>query len=378
MRHNESVFICYAREDQEHAWRLFSDLTRAGYSVWFDQTRLAPGGRWEVWIREAIQECRYFVILLSRHSITGGYVQEELRRALGRLETLRPSRIFLIPARLDDVAVEHPRLKELQWVDLFDSWEHGVNSILSAMSGARSSGSWRLGATAVTRVSVNPWFALDEAAGALAYQFASRISHKERAARSGGPFVVGVMGAAGLGKTTLCAAIAGILNRQDHQATHLKLDGFLHNRQARRDLGVCGYEPGGWRSELADACLDALIRCNQAVSVPTYLEDGTHGPPVHCEPSKMVILDGNYSVFGKTRRLLSLLVYAHSDLTTMRYLRFDRDTQKPLKRFNEDEEERVWNRELLPLERHVLPWSNEADLVIEVDGHRNRRFMWRR
>jgi len=40
------IFICYAREDELSARRLFNDLKKAGLDPWLDKESLLPGQEW--------------------------------------------------------------------------------------------------------------------------------------------------------------------------------------------------------------------------------------------------------------------------------------------------------------------------------------------
>ncbi|HBG17883.1 MAG TPA: hypothetical protein DDY32_00985 [Desulfobulbaceae bacterium] len=129
-----SVFICYSREDKAHALRLAADLQSRGARVWIDALEIVPGQKWQRAIERAISTCRFFVALMSYHSVDkNGYVQKELNLALSLLERHPPDDIFVIPARLEDCHPRHPQLADLQWADLFDSWDKAVAGIARSL-----------------------------------------------------------------------------------------------------------------------------------------------------------------------------------------------------------------------------------------------------
>lgn len=69
------IFISYRRRDAEaHARMLYNDLTRAGYSVFYDHNSLGAGDFIEN-IRLSIERCQDFVLLLSEQSL-GERIQE--------------------------------------------------------------------------------------------------------------------------------------------------------------------------------------------------------------------------------------------------------------------------------------------------------------
>src|SRR5215210_8374580 len=109
----QQVFISYAREDAEAAIRLYNELKNAGLNPWLDIKSLLAGQKWKIAITNAIRNSRYFIPLLSFNSVEKrGYVQKELKEALEVLDEFPESQIFLIPARLNDCNVNHPRLRE--------------------------------------------------------------------------------------------------------------------------------------------------------------------------------------------------------------------------------------------------------------------------
>jgi hypothetical protein len=130
------VFISYAREDLEIAKKLYCDLKRAGVKPWMDKEDLLPGQNWRILIPKAIQESKYFLAVLSSHSLTKrGFVQKELKMALDILEEFPAAEdIFIIPIRIEDCKPEDENLKYLHWADFFPSYEEGLSQILRVLA----------------------------------------------------------------------------------------------------------------------------------------------------------------------------------------------------------------------------------------------------
>lgn len=129
-----TVFISYAKEDEEIATKLYGDLQRLDADPWIDQEDLLPGQDWERAIQKAIKGSSFFLALLSQNSVgKRGYVQKELRTALDYLEQFPPDDIFVIPVRLDESEPQHERLARLHWVDLFPSYNEGLAKICRSM-----------------------------------------------------------------------------------------------------------------------------------------------------------------------------------------------------------------------------------------------------
>jgi len=129
------VFISYAREDQSWAERLYMDLRKQEINAWLDIRCLPAGANWKFEIKKAIRNSRYFILLLSKHSITKrGFVQKEIKEALDILQEFPTGAIYLIPARLDRTEPVDDNLQELNWVDLAPNYHDGLARILSSLT----------------------------------------------------------------------------------------------------------------------------------------------------------------------------------------------------------------------------------------------------
>jgi hypothetical protein len=125
------VFISYAGEDLEIATRLYDDLKKAGLDPWMDKKDIRPGQNWEVTLKRAIKESKYFIALLSSTSVSKrSTVRKEYNYALTILEEVPPDDIFIIPVRIDDCDVSNEKLGTIHWANLFPSYEVGFKEIL--------------------------------------------------------------------------------------------------------------------------------------------------------------------------------------------------------------------------------------------------------
>ncbi len=132
---NNRVFISYAREDIKKALRLYKDLEKLGFDVWLDVKAIKAGQKWDITIKKAINESRFFLAILSNKSVNKrGYVQKELRKAIDVLEEYPESDIYLIPVRIDACHPGFEAIREINRVDMFPSWNDGVKRIALALS----------------------------------------------------------------------------------------------------------------------------------------------------------------------------------------------------------------------------------------------------
>lgn len=131
IENQNSIFLSYAHEDKKIALKLFNDLTYQGLDVWIDDISLKVGQRWKPEIQKKIQQSRFFIALLSSNSVNKiGFVQKELRIALDQLDYFPESETYIIPIRIDDCRPNFERLNDIQWIDLFPSYQKGLIKFL--------------------------------------------------------------------------------------------------------------------------------------------------------------------------------------------------------------------------------------------------------
>jgi TIR domain len=129
---DKQVFISDARQDSDAALRLYEDLrTRTELKPWLDKKALLPGYNWDIEIRKAIKNSRYFIALFSSTSVQKrGYIQKEFKRALDVLDEFPEGEIFAISARLDNCEIPYEKFRSIERVDLFPDWNEGVQRLL--------------------------------------------------------------------------------------------------------------------------------------------------------------------------------------------------------------------------------------------------------
>ncbi len=136
------VFIAYVEEDLGLAKKLYSTLGERGFRPWLDKKKLMPGQNWPRAIEDAIRTSDFFVACFSRRSTSKrGSFHSELRYALACAAMVPLDEIFFIPVRFEDCLVPARIAKKIQYVDLFPSWEAGMEKVLAII--ARQEGNRR-------------------------------------------------------------------------------------------------------------------------------------------------------------------------------------------------------------------------------------------
>jgi hypothetical protein len=135
------IFLSYAKENVTQARTLFGVLKACRtFDIWFDETSLIPGQRWEDEITAAIKNSDLFLLLLSKHSTSKrGFVQKEIRLALSTLNEFPENAVYLIPIRLDDCMPHFLNLNKIHFLDLFPDWDAGIQKLVEALEVHRKS-----------------------------------------------------------------------------------------------------------------------------------------------------------------------------------------------------------------------------------------------
>jgi TIR domain len=128
------VFLAYVEEDLEPVLQIYRALSAKGFQPWLDKKKLLPGQNWPRAIETAIQLSDYFLACFSQRAVCKrGVFHSELRFALESAARVPLDEIFMIPVRLENCVVPARISSQIQYVDLFPDWEHGIRRVLSVI-----------------------------------------------------------------------------------------------------------------------------------------------------------------------------------------------------------------------------------------------------
>ncbi|API51110.1 hypothetical protein BMW22_05140 [Rhizobium leguminosarum] len=131
---NQDVFVSYSRVDLPFVERLVAFLKDAEASVWFDQTSLLPGRRWEDVIEDEIPNSRTFLVCLSKAAMArAGYFHVEQHRASDAALRIPPERLFVLPVLLGDCEIPR-KFKQYHAVNLIEPG--AIEMLLRSLSSA--------------------------------------------------------------------------------------------------------------------------------------------------------------------------------------------------------------------------------------------------
>jgi hypothetical protein len=121
-----SCFISHSSKDKEFAERLHADLQSKGVRCWYAPENLKIGDKFRSRIDESIRDSDKLLLILSQHSITSPWVEDEVEAAL-ECER-RENRLVLFPVRLDDAIMQTEvawaaHLRQKRHIGGFSEWQ---------------------------------------------------------------------------------------------------------------------------------------------------------------------------------------------------------------------------------------------------------------
>jgi phosphoribulokinase len=179
------------------------------------------------------------------------------------------------------------------------------------------------------------------------------------------PFVLGIIGDSGSGKSTVSRGVRELIG-SDRVST-LELDDYhRYSRAERLELGLTALNPMVHNLSLMQEHLQ-LLRRGRPVRNRSYDHtDGTFGPPHTLEPEEVVVVRGLLGFPTEELRAcydLTVFLYPEPDLLFRWKLR--RDTKS--RGYSEAEVLKSIARHLLDSKIYVLPQADRADLVVRYE-----------
>jgi len=94
------AFVSHSGQDRQFVDRFVRDLWAVGIKAWYSKWEIKPGDSIPAKIDEGIEDCEFFIIVLSKSSIHAPWVQIELQAAIARKANGKVRKI--IPITIDD------------------------------------------------------------------------------------------------------------------------------------------------------------------------------------------------------------------------------------------------------------------------------------
>jgi hypothetical protein len=109
------VFVSHSTQDHAFAEKFAADLRSNGVDAWYSGWEIKPGDSIRQKIDEGLEGCEFFIIVLSKSSISRPWVQTELDAAT--VAKLNGKARKIIPIKIEDCGDLPPTLGSLCWED---------------------------------------------------------------------------------------------------------------------------------------------------------------------------------------------------------------------------------------------------------------------
>lgn len=126
------VFLSHSSKDAPQVDRIRERLLAAGFAPWMDRYEVLVGDPVAGKIDEALRDCEFVVVVLSRASVASGWVQKEWQARIGDEAISREC--IILPVRLDDCDVPL-LLGDKRCADLSTSFDAGLDELVRSLEG---------------------------------------------------------------------------------------------------------------------------------------------------------------------------------------------------------------------------------------------------
>lgn len=120
-----SLFVSYARTDQEVVEQIAQELIDRGISVWRDQEKIHAGQRWPKALGEAIASNDFVLLIWSHNSAASEFVELEWSTAIALKKTI-------LPCLIDETPLP-PSLRAIHAIQAKKP-ENAISHIMAALS----------------------------------------------------------------------------------------------------------------------------------------------------------------------------------------------------------------------------------------------------
>jgi hypothetical protein len=116
------VFISYGRaESKAFATKLCEQLTKKGYTVWFDQNDIPLGVDFQHQIDDGIETAHNFIFVIAPHAVKSVYCRKEINLAIKRGKRIIPI-LHIEPTTKEIWDKMHPAIGKINWVYMRQKW----------------------------------------------------------------------------------------------------------------------------------------------------------------------------------------------------------------------------------------------------------------
>ena len=126
------AFVSHSGQDCQFVQKFVADLCDFGVRAWYSRWEIKAGDSIPQRIEEGIEDCEFFIIVLSKNSIRAPWVQTELQAAIARKVNGKIRKI--IPVKIDDCGVLPPIIDTLYRVNFTNRpYEAAVKDVIDSI-----------------------------------------------------------------------------------------------------------------------------------------------------------------------------------------------------------------------------------------------------
>ncbi len=177
------------------------------------------------------------------------------------------------------------------------------------------------------------------------------------------PFIIGITGAGGAGKTTFGVNIEKYFGSDN--CVSIDLDDYLIDRETRGKLGLTGYNPRANKLFIARKNIED-IRLGKTIQKPIYNHStGKILPYETIEPKKLVIIEGVTTLYSELSELNDLSFFLDALEETQIKSRIERDVNQ--RGYTPDEALELFQSLKPEYERFIAPTKDRASVIFRVE-----------
>lgn len=176
------------------------------------------------------------------------------------------------------------------------------------------------------------------------------------------PFVIGITGAGGAGKTTFATNIVHYFSPKN--CLTIDLDDYLISREARGKLELTGYNPRANKLSLARKNIQDL-KSRNSTTKPRY--DHSQGiilPDEIVEPREIIVIEGVTTLYPELRELHDISFFLDAQEETQIKSRIERDVKQ--RGYTLEEALTLYESVKPDYQRHIAPTRGFASVIFEV------------